>query len=247
MDRPLVGEGASATAGLGLKKARSVLVPLNVAPDAIISIPRSRGLFRGGGIRLRAAVILAAVARPYLLSVLRHFRQLIPAPWHEDLSRLGEESGRVWRDVLIKVPILLRLTPSGWQPLHVSRRDNNNSIAPDPFGRCPEKYEAPFAPIDVAPIKMFPLPCPQDLPAFSFLTLSHWGPIPGAVSLASELKRESAESRQSGKRHVRAAQDCSLDMGGPTKRMGGMGQTAEASAEVCKFGLRQETPLTQAV
>ena len=119
MDRPLFDEGAVAFASLALEEARGALVNVDVGPDAkgaavlaLTVAPWPRGIFRKEGVHHLAAVILAAVASPYLLFVSCQPRQLIFELRHADLIRLKGEESRQWRVVLIKARIFPKLTPS---------------------------------------------------------------------------------------------------------------------------------------
>ena len=81
MDRPIFAEEAFALATLALKNDEGAFVNMHVDPDArraaavaLIAIPWSRGLLSKKGTCRLTSGILAAVAQPYLSSVLRHLR-----------------------------------------------------------------------------------------------------------------------------------------------------------------------------
>ena len=97
----LFNEGAFALARLALKSVQGTLVNMNVDPDAEraavathIAALFLRGLLRHGGTPHLAAVISAAAARPYLLSVSRRPHQVISVLRGADSIRLDWESGK---------------------------------------------------------------------------------------------------------------------------------------------------------
>ena len=127
------------------------------------------------------AVFSAAVARPYLSSILRHLSHLIFEPRFLDWYRIEGRSGGIWQDVLFK----MQITSFGFRgdccrssavfrrlPLpfisKLPRATSRQFHCISSIRRTPRKFKVEFpessgallAPIDGAPIQLLPLACP---------------------------------------------------------------------------------------